>query len=288
MRRQSTSSYDPESEGARQERDSIAGDRNRLQEEMLSLAKTKQRLEKEIEEGKVHLENELSHNREKVERELQRLDRDLSDNKKNVAALEIIKQGLLNENKGLESVGLELKDHNKKQDLLKREIDGKVLNLVNDKVIIEDQIDASKKELEKTNKDKIKLEEVIFSLESRKTDLHNDISGLSVKLDEVNFSLRNNEKNLTNAQEKLKPIIFELTEKNNELQVLNGKLTDIQKQVEDHSASMAKSESEISEKKGNLALLEQRVDEKLELFSRFKEKFTVDELAKMKTHANLV
>lgn len=203
-------------------------------------------------------------------------------------------------NESLRKAQQDLETFIKESDSMKTELTEDLKKLSREKTALTLSIESANKnhqdskkvkeqEILDLQKKKDDLELEIPKYETKESNLIKSIDKLSSSLIEARNDLKDTEDKKSKAQTSLNDLMGEAESQkkvidNNKSIIEKHNITISEKQEQEKSliSSMETRETDINEKSKNLALLEVRVDQKIDLFRQYKEKFTVDELSQMK------
>ena len=283
-----TTPLDPESQEAKDALGVVLSDKDNAEKEVLSLAQTKKNLLKNIEDLKVNLEEESKTKKAELEGEITKLKTTISDLEKNKTQAENSLKTVSDENDKLLSENKSITQTNTTLKLEKQNLESVVSTLKTEfSGLKTNKDDLSSELIQSTNK----LQDLNIQISSalrQKLSIETTIKEKAIALESLINALSVREDAKSKTEKEHSDIVSQITEKSASLTDLNKKLLDIQKEISDLEVKKVSTEAGIAEKMKNLSLLEERVDGKIELMKRYKEKFSTDELAKMKINIDLV
>jgi len=289
VRRETPSAaQDPASEEARQERDSIAGDKARMEAEMLAIGARTAELRKEGAEEKARLQSSIAAARESHAAEHDALSRSMADKRREN---DIIDARIAESKRAEDSIRASLTDLASREETAKAAVtslNASIISHAAKKAEAQRDLSRLEGEARALESHKSSIQAQSFVLETRHRELTASIAREAGKASAITAGRIAGEKNIAEASRRLASTVADISVRGRELREANDSLAAARKEASEARALADAEAAAMGEKRRNLALLETRVDEKLELLARFKEKFSVDELARIKTHTSLI
>lgn len=288
MRREQEAPQDPDLEASRREREVIGNEKNVVQAEVLSLADTKKKLLADIETAKTDLQTELERRDAQDGEKLKMLDT-LIDNKRAefkqvIADVESAKV----EHDSWIEAGKIAQDFNIARNKERIQLEADVANLVKEKTEVESNLSVGNEQIGILDNQGVSLESEISVLQGKKDSLSKEVVTLTTEVSDLEVSILSLKDTEQEIQKNIAELKISIEGKNTEFVEASTKLVDIKNEISGQEELFAKKDEEMNEKAKNLSLLEQRVDERIDLLKRYKEKFTVDELSRMKINIDKV
>lgn len=163
--------------------------------------------------------------------------------------------------------------------------------------VIEQKRKVAEKELADIEVKKQDVEKYISLITTQYQEKQEQMKGLDTEIESKNILIGNLRTAVSDAQQSIAEyegkkneliiIKKDIIEAGVELQDIKNQSDQAKKELRDTNDEHTKKHEEMNEKIKNLSALERRIDDKVEIFKQYKEKFTVDELARMKINTDI-